>query len=132
VTGHRITDVTLGLCALVAIAQWIFLISHSGGLSDGVWGCFGHVLLALPCAALGALGYAVRSSPLASTIPLCAGAVLVASLSLTAWAMSRQASDPNSDAIFIGHFVMAWLVVLLTSLMTGTVSIVEFLVRLPA
>jgi hypothetical protein len=46
--------------------------------------------------------------------------------------MSRGASDPNSDAIFIGHFVMAWLVLVLTSLMTGTVSIVELLVRLPA
>ena len=122
-TGHPITDVTLCLCALYAVVQWVYLARGSSEENVPVFGCLMRAFCSLPYAALGAVSFAVRSSPLASTIPLCASVAIAASSFLIYRAIR---GDPNhSDDGFTFHFIMTWIIVLLSSGPTGAVFLLE-------
>ena len=121
-TGHPITDVTLCLCALYAVAQWVYLSRGSSEEYVPEFGCLMRAFCSLPYAALGAVSFAVRSSPLASTLPLCASLVMTATSFLIYRATRR---DPNNPDGFTAHFVITWFIVLLSSCLTGAVYILE-------
>ena len=122
-TGPLITDVTLCLCALYSAAQWVYLSRGSSEEYVPEFGCLYHAFCSLPYAALGAVSFAVRSIPLASTLPLCASVAMAASSFLIYRATRR---DPkHSDEGFMFHFVLTWFIVLLASSLTGAVYILE-------
>ena len=121
-TGHPITDVTLCLCALYAVAQWVYLSRGSSEEYVPEVGCLYHAFCSLPYATLGAVSFAVRSIPLASTLPLCASVAIAASSFLIYRATRR---DPNHPDGFTAHFVITWFIVLLSSSLTGAVYLLE-------
>jgi len=122
-TGHPITDVTLCLCALYAVAQWVILARGSSEEFVPEFGCLMRAFCSLPYAALGAVGFAVRSSPLASTILLCACVAMAAS-SFLIYRATR--GDPNhSNEGFMFHLIMTWFIVLLSSSLSGAVYLLE-------
>jgi hypothetical protein len=121
-TGHPITDVTLCLCALYAVAQWVILPRGSSEEYVPEFGCLLRAFCSLPYAALGAVSFAVRSSPLASTLPLCASVAMAASSFLIYRATRR---DPNNPDGGTAHFVITWFIVLLSSSLTGAVYLLE-------
>jgi hypothetical protein len=122
-TGNAITDVTLCLCALYAVAQWVYLSRGSSEEYVPALGCLYNAFFSLPYAALGALSFAVRSIPLASALALCASVAMAASSFLIYRATKR---DPkNSDEGFMFHFVMTWFIVLISSSLTGAVYLLE-------
>jgi hypothetical protein len=121
-TGHPITDVTLCLCALYSAAQWVYLSRGSSEEYVPEFGCLYHAFCSLPYATLGAVSFAVRSIPLASTLPLCASVAMAAS-SFLIYRSTR--TDPNNPDGFTAHLVITWFIVLLSSSLTGAVYILE-------
>ena len=121
-TGHPIADVTLCLCALYAVAQWVYLARGSSEEYVPEFGCLMRAFCSLPYAALGAVSFVVRSSPLSSTLPLCASVAMAASSFLIYRAARR---DPKNHDGFTAHFVMTWFIVLISSSLTGAVYILE-------
>jgi hypothetical protein len=118
-TGHPMTDVTLCLCTLYAVAQWVYLARGSSEEYVPELGCLMRAFCSLPYAALGAVGFAVRRSPLASTIPLGACVAMAASSFLIDRAI--RADPKNSDEGLLFHLIMTWFIVLLSSSLTGVV-----------
>jgi hypothetical protein len=119
-TGHPLTDVTLCLCTLYAVVQWVY---HSRGSSEEYvpeLGCLYRAFFSLPYAALGAVSFAVRSSPLASTLPFCACVAMAAASFLIYRATTRDPKNPDG---FTAHFIITWFIVLLSSSLTGAVYI---------
>jgi hypothetical protein len=122
-TGHPITDVTLSLCVLYAVAQWVILALGSSEEYVPEFGCLMRAFCSLPYAALGAVSFAVRSSPLASTV-LLGASVAIAVSSFLIYRTTRRDPD-NSDWGLMFHFVMTWFIVLISSSLTGAVYILE-------
>jgi hypothetical protein len=122
-TGHPITDVTLCLCALYAVAQWVYLARDSSEEYVPELGCLMRIFCSLPYAALGAVGLAVRSSSLASIIPVCASVALAASSFLIYRAIRREPKHFNEG--FALHLIMNWFIVLLSSSLSGAVYLWE-------
>jgi hypothetical protein len=125
VTEHPVTDVTLCLCALLAVAQWAILARASSGGEDYVpeWGCLLRAITLLPYVTLGVLSFAVRGSLLASAVPLAAGVIMAASSFLIYLAARR---DPNNaGAGFMLHVVITSFIALLSSGLTAAVYLVE-------
>jgi hypothetical protein len=121
-TGHPVTDVTLCLCALYAFAQWVCISRRSSEEHLREFGCLYHAFYSLPYAALGAVSFAVRGIPVASTLPLCASVAMGASSFLI---FRAARSDMNNPDVFTAHFVITWFIVLLSSCLTGAVYILE-------
>jgi hypothetical protein len=121
-TGHLITDVTLCLCAIYAVVQWVYLSRGSSEEYVPELGCLYHAFFSLPYAALGAVSFAVRSSPVASALPLCASVAMAASSFLIYRATRR---DQNNSDGFTAHFVITSFIVLLSSSLTGAVYLLE-------
>jgi hypothetical protein len=121
-TGHPITNVTLCLCALYAVAQWAYLARGSSEEYVPELGCLYRAFYSVPYAVLGAVSFAVRSSPLASTLLLCASVVIAAS-SLLIYRATRK--DPKNPDGFTAHLLITWYIVLISSSLAGAVYILE-------
>jgi hypothetical protein len=122
-TGYRITEVTLCLCAFGAVAQWLGLTSPQGYRGGSFReSCLGVVLLWLPYASLFGVSYAVGNSSLASVVALVAS-VLVAMIPLFARYMTRGKNFDDGHIFFT--LLFSWLVVLIALPLVGLAFLVD-------
>jgi FtsH-binding integral membrane protein len=122
-TAHPMTEVTLCLCALLAVAQWAILARGPSDEYVPAWGCLLRAITLLPYVTLAAVSPAVSDSLLTSVIPLGAGIVMSAS-SFVIYLSARR--DPNNaGAGFMLHVVITSFIALLASGLTAPVYLLE-------